>query len=99
MGSDRLRIILDPANLFEKETEQEIKYRISEAVDKLGADIGMAHAKDRAVDGQFVAPGKGIVPFAYFLQELDESRIDVPLVAHGFAEAEVPDVAHFLQNV
>lgn len=99
MGSDRLRIILDPANLFEQDSPREVKNRISEAVDKLGPYISMAHAKDRAPDGQFVAPGKGVVPFAHFLAELDRAGIDVPLVAHGFSEAEVPEVAHFLKNV
>lgn len=99
IGGERLRIILDPANLFEQESPPEVKYRISEAVEKLGSHIGMAHAKDRAPDGQFVAPGKGVVPFAHLLKELKRAGIDVPLVAHGFTEAEVPDVAHFLKNV
>lgn len=99
MGSDRLRIILDPANLFERASKEEVKNRISDAVNRLGSYIGMAHVKDRAADGQFVAPGKGVVPFAYFLKELDQAGLDVPLVAHGFTEAEVPDVAHFLKNV
>ncbi len=99
MGSDRLKIILDPANLFEQESQQEVKNRISEAIDKLGPNIGMAHAKDRAADGQFVAPGKGIVPFAHFLTALDQAGVEVPLVAHGFTETEVADVAQFLKNV
>ena len=99
MATDRIRIILDPANLFERESDQEIRYRIAEAVDVLGPFISMTHAKDRSADGQFVAPGKGVVPFGYFLAQLQQANLSVPLVAHGFSEIEVPSVAHFLKNV
>lgn len=99
MGGDRLRIILDPANLFERASVKEIKYRIAEAIDKLGPFIMMTHAKDRTADGCFTAPGQGVVPFAFLLQQLEQAGIKVPLVAHGFTEAEVLAVAHFLKNV
>jgi len=99
MATDRIRIILDPANLFEQESAQEVRYRIAEAVDVLGPFISMAHAKDRSSDGQFVAPGKGVIPFDYFLAQLNEADLHVPLVAHGFSETEAPLVAHFLKNV
>lgn len=98
MQSDRLRIILDPANLFEKETPQAIKYRIAEAIDLLAPIISMAHAKDRAASGEFVAPGHGIVPFRYFLNQLDQAGVECPLVAHGFGEDEAKAVALFLTN-
>ncbi len=99
MQSDRLRIVLDPANLFEVEPPKEIKYRIAEAIDLLAPMISMAHAKDRSARGEFVAPGKGIVPFRYFLDQLDQAGIDGPLVAHGFLEEEAASVAQFLKNV
>ncbi len=99
MESERLTIILDPANLFEQEEPKEISYRLAEAVDKLGPHIRMAHAKDRSADGRFVAPGEGVIPFAFFLEQLKQAGLYVPLVAHGFTEAEVPAVAQFLKNV
>lgn len=99
MQSDRLRIVLDPANLFEIATPAEIKYRIAEAIDLLAPMISMAHAKDRSANGEFVAPGKGIVPFRYFLYQLDQAGVDCPLVAHGFSEEEAASVALFLKNV
>lgn len=99
MATDRIRIILDPANLFEQASTQEIRYRIAEAVDVLGPFISLTHAKDRSPEGKFVAPGKGVVPFSYFLAQLKEADVHVPIVAHGFDESEVPFVAHFLKNV
>ncbi|MBX2877579.1 MAG: sugar phosphate isomerase/epimerase [Saprospiraceae bacterium] len=99
MQSDRLKIILDPANLFEKASVPQIQYRMAAAVDLLGPHISMVHAKDRTADGQFIAPGKGVIPFDYFLEKLEQAGIGAPLVAHGFSEADVSAVAHFLKNV
>ena len=50
MKSDRIKIIIDPANLFEKaENVDQINYIISQAFDLLKDEIIMAHAKDRTL--------------------------------------------------
>lgn len=98
LGSDRLCILLDPANLFERESPAEIERRIDEAVDLLGPYLRQAHAKDRDAAGNYVAPGEGLVPFAYFVRRLQEAGFGGPLVAHGFPEAAVPAVHTFLQR-
>ena len=89
MQSDRLRIILDPANLFDKALTAEIREKVKAAIDLLGSDIYMAHAKDRTADGKYVATGKGAVDFRHFIQKLRNTGFEGPLVMHGLAADEV----------
>lgn len=99
MNSDRLKVILDPANLFEEEPVIQIKRLIDEAIDLLAPYIAMTHAKDRDGVGDFRAPGQGIIPFDYFVQQLAAAGVTAPMVAHGFGEEEVPEVAGFLRGL
>ena len=93
----RVRIVLDPANLFETASAAERMRTIESAVDLLGPDIGMAHAKDRDAHGGFVAPGTGVIDFAHFIARLRRSGFDGALVGHGFSAAEAPAVARHLR--
>jgi sugar phosphate isomerase/epimerase len=97
--SPRLVIVLDPANLFEAGDEEDRRRVIAGAIDLLGPDIAMAHAKDRAADGSFVAPGKGVIDFAEFTERLRRAGFDGPLVTHGLTAAEAPAVAAYLRPV
>ena len=99
LDSPRLKIILDPANLFESAPAAEMKAIIERAVDLLADRIVMAHAKDRRADGGFAAAGAGVIDFAHFVQRLRGAGFDGPLVTHGLSEAEAPAVAAFLQRV
>jgi sugar phosphate isomerase/epimerase len=96
VGFPRLRIILDPANLFETASEDERRSIIAHATETLAGSISMAHAKDRNAEGGFVAAGTGVVDFPHFLACLKQTGFDGPLVAHGLSEAEAPAVASFL---
>lgn len=96
MKSDRLKVILDPANLFEEASLTQVKNLMDEAIDLLAPYIAMTHAKDRDGAGGFAAPGQGIIPFDYFVQRLTAAGVNAPMVAHGFGEAEVSAVAGFL---
>jgi sugar phosphate isomerase/epimerase len=98
LRSERIKIVLDPANLFEKENLSTQRRLIALAVDQLGDRIAMAHAKDRAADGAFIAAGKGVVDFHYFLGCLKGSGFDGPLITHGLSAAEAPGVAAFLRD-
>ena len=89
MQSNRLKVVFDPANLFEKATVEEIKRLITQGLDDLEDAIIMAHAKDRTADGRFTAAGKGIVPFDFFISELMRREFEGPLVTHGLEEEEV----------
>ena len=99
LPSERLRIVLDSANLFEIESSARRTELVAEAVDLLGGRIVMAHAKDRDASGKFVAAGKGVIDFRDFIKRLKQVGFDGPLVTHGLDEAEAPAVAAFLRQV
>ena len=99
MASPRIRIVLDPANLFEVAEAEDRKTIIARAADLLGNRIVMAHAKDRRADGRFIAAGQGVIDFRHFVDCLRGAGFDGPLVTHGLGESEAPSVAAFLKRV
>lgn len=99
MGSKRLRIVLDPANLFERATSAEASDIVAKAIDISAGHVVMAHAKDRHADGSFATAGQGIVDFPRFIDGLRASGFDGPLVTHGLAAEEAPAVASFLSDL
>ncbi|MEZ2218385.1 sugar phosphate isomerase/epimerase family protein [Rhizobium sp. RCC_161_2] len=99
MGSKRLRIVLDPANLFESATPPEARDIVERAVETAAGHIAMAHAKDRYADGRFATAGQGIVDFPDFIARLKAVSFDGPLVTHGLSAAEAPAVAAFLRDL
>ncbi len=96
LDDPRLTIILDAANLFEVADLKEQQRIVAEAADVLAEHIAMAHAKDRAADGSFVAAGQGVLDFGHYLRCLRRAGFDGPLVTHGLAAGEAPAVARFL---
>lgn len=99
MSSPRLRVVLDPANLFEVAEPAERRRLVEEAVDLIGEDIAMAHAKDRDSLGGFTAAGSGVIDFPHFVARLRSAGFDGPLVTHGLSEAEAKGVALYLRGV
>lgn len=93
--SKRLRIILDPANLAAGvDADQD---RIFEtAADFLHERIALAHAKDRDAAGEVVPPGQGIIDFPRFFAHLHRVGFQGPVITHGLAAADAPQVARFL---
>lgn len=94
LASDRIRIVLDPANLFELADDR--NRVIAGAVELLADRIVMAHAKDRYADGSFATAGKGVVDFGHFIWCLRQAGFDGSLVTHGLAADEATGVAAFL---
>jgi len=99
LGSERLRIVLDPANLFEVAGPEERRRLVEEAVDLLGPRISLAHAKDRDASGRVAAAGRGVIDFGHFLATLRRAGFDGPLVTHGLAESEAPEVGSRLRTL
>ena len=99
MKSERLRTVLDPANLFEVASDRERREVVARAVDVAAGHIAMAHAKDRDAKGGFVAAGKGVIDFRHFAGCLRQVGFDGPMVTHGLNESEATDVAAFLKTV
>ena len=99
LRSPRLKIIIDPANLFHVEDLPNQRAVLDAAFDLLGSDIVLAHAKDvRAVDGtvHHVTAGRGVLDYRHYLTLL--RQIPVPLIVHGLAEAEVEGALAFLRG-
>ena len=99
LQSPRVKIVLDPANLFEQASLAEQRDLVSSAIDLLGGHIAMGHAKDRARDGSVVAAGKGEVDFQHYVSRLKAAGFNGPLVTHGLGSEDAAGVATFLRNV
>lgn len=95
LQSPGLAIVLDPANLFE--TESDHRAIIARAIDLLAGHIHLAHAKDRAPDGSFTTAGKGVINFPAFLSDLKASGFCGDLITHGLTPDEAPGVAQYLR--
>ena len=97
MQTPRLKVVLDPANLFEKVplwTQREI---VRGAIDLLADRIVMGHAKDRTIEGGFIAAGRGVLDYVHYLSCMREIGFDGPLVTHGLNAEDAPHVANFLR--
>jgi sugar phosphate isomerase/epimerase len=99
LGSKRVKIVFDAANLFETAPLVEQKDIVSRAVDLLADRIVMAHAKDRAADGAFLAAGKGVLDYAHYVGALRRSGFDGPVIAHGLEASEARDTRRFLSRI
>ena len=98
LQSPRIRIVLDPANLFETATPAAQRALVEAAVDLLAGHIEMAHAKDRDATGGFATAGKGVIDFGHFMGTLHRAGFAGSLVTHGLTAAEAPAVAAFLRG-
>lgn len=99
IGSKRIRIVLDPANLFEVADRLQARRIVAEAIDSLGPAIAMAHAKDRHADGSFATAGTGVVDFADFVARLNAAEFKGAIVTHGLSADEAPGVAAYLHGL
>lgn len=99
MGSDRIRIVFDPANLFEIADDVEVRDIISGSVELLADRISLAHAKDRKPDGSFAPAGKGLIDFSHYLSTLKSAGFDGDIIAHGLDANEAADVSRFLKSI
>src|SRR5262249_44875367 len=99
LRSPRLKIIIDPANLFHVEDLPNQRAILDRAFELLGTDLVLAHAKDvRVVGGtvHHVAAGTGVLDYPHYLTLLRHTA--VPLIVHGLAEAEVEGALAFLRG-
>jgi sugar phosphate isomerase/epimerase len=100
MGSPRLKIIMDAANLFRPGQGARMAEMLQEAFALLGRDIALAHAKDfrDGADFAHVAAGRGLLDWPLLLRLLRAAGFDGPLLLHGLAEEEVKTSAAFLRQ-
>jgi sugar phosphate isomerase/epimerase len=98
-GSNRIGIVLDPANLIEGVARDSVNATIDKGIALLGERTIIAHGKDRDAAGAVQPPGRGIVPWTRFLSGLESSGFDGHLVLHGLPEAAVPTSVSYLMDV
>ena len=98
LGSDRLKIILDPANIVAGAMDRPPAESLADAFALLGGDIVVAHAKDVDASGRFCPAGTGIVPWDTYLALIRESRFAGPLILHTLTESDVPGCVAVLKD-
>lgn len=98
LGSRRVRIVLDAANLFEVAEAERQRALVEDAVELLGDAIVLAHAKDRTADGGFAAAGRGVLDYPHYLRTLQKAGFGGSVIAHGLTGGEAPGVAAFLRQ-
>ncbi len=99
VGSPRLKVVLDPANIFHAGELPRMRAILDEAFDLLGPDIVLAHAKDLSHDGEagHEAAGRGLLDYDHYLTLLNGLGRDIPLILHGLSEAQVDTSVAFLR--
>ncbi|MFK0161259.1 sugar phosphate isomerase/epimerase family protein [Rhizobium sp. NPDC090279] len=99
LKSQRLKVVIDPANLFEVAPLDEQRHIVSSAIDLMAEHIVMAHAKDRNPDGSFATAGKGVIDYPHYLGRLKQIGFSGNLVTHGLKADEAAGVAAFLRDL
>lgn len=100
ISSPRLKVVMDPANLFHAGELPRMREVLDEAFALLGQDIALAHAKDLSRDGEagHEAAGTGLLDYGQYLALLRAASYDGPLVLHGLGEAQVDASVAFLRG-
>jgi sugar phosphate isomerase/epimerase len=100
IGSPRLKVVMDGANLFHAGELAKMHEVLDEAFDLLGKDIVLAHAKDLSRDGEagHEAAGTGLLDYDHYLALLRGSGYNGPLILHGLKESQVDDCVAFLRS-
>ena len=103
IGSDKLKMILDCANLFHRGTAhpENVRDTISRAFDYYGDDIVIAHGKDiREGDGiDFCGTGLGIVDFGFTAMMLKKYGYTGDMFLHGiYDEDYMPKAREFWEK-
>jgi sugar phosphate isomerase/epimerase len=98
--SSRLKVVIDPANLFHSGELPRMREILDEAFALLGQDIVLAHAKDLSRDGEagHEAAGTGRLDYDRYLSLLETAGFDGPLILHGLSEAQVSKSTGFLRS-
>jgi sugar phosphate isomerase/epimerase len=92
----RLKIVIDPANLFGKSELPRQRQIITEAFDLLAPDIALAHAKELRFDSAGIS--EDLLDYDCYLHNLRRIHYNGPLILHGLAESQVEDSLRFIRQ-
>jgi len=112
LGSNRIRIVFDPANLYRPPADPGKDCEvITDGLTLLGNRIAIAHCKDIAATAAketvpqdeplyvHVAAGEGILNYRHYLSELERlTPTGVPLILHGLTEEQIPSAVAFMRT-
>lgn len=100
LASPRLKVVIDPANLFHAGDLPKMGSVLADAFDQLGPDLVLAHAKDLSRDGHAgdMAAGTGRLDYPLYLSLLKRSGYAGALVLHGLREDQVAGSLAFLRR-
>ena len=107
LGSNRIRIVFDPANLYRPPANpRRDDHLITDALTLLGDRVAIAHCKDIAAPHQpgealygHVAAGTGILDYHHYISELRRlASTGVPLILHGLSEEQIPRSVAFVRR-
>jgi sugar phosphate isomerase/epimerase len=98
-SSPSLKVIFDPANLVSTDLARDPSALLDEAIELLGADVAIGHAKECGPIGEVLTPGDGIVPWDLVISGLAKQPHgeEISLIIHGIEESEVDRAAAFLR--
>jgi sugar phosphate isomerase/epimerase len=98
VGSPCLKVCIDGANLYHRGELARMHAVLAEALQLLGADIVLAHAKDVSKDGEagHDAAGTGLLDYDAYLGHLADAGYHGAVVLHSLTEAQVPQCRQFL---
>lgn len=101
MKSPRLKIVLDPANLFRPHDFPRMNEVMDEAFDLLANDMVMAHAKELNADGTAgsLPPGSGVLDWERYVSLLRSVQFSGPFVIHGLEEKDVAASVKFMRGL
>ena len=99
LQAPHLGIVLDAANLIAPEQAVHQQAILDHALDLLGADLLLAHAKDHDALSRVTAPGDGIINLPAFVTGLRQAGYDGPLIGHGFDSSDAPRAARVLHDL
>ena len=97
-GSNRLKIIMDGANLLTDENMWRMDDVFEEAFGLLGEDIVIAHAKDfrQQAVGELTAAGEGVVHWNVYMNLLKDIGWNGPVHLHNLPEDRVGAALEYL---
>ena len=100
MRSPSLKIIFDAANLFWPDRLENMDQTLQQAVELLGPDIIMAHAKDITGDEtkKNQAAGTGKLDWAALFRLLKRDGFDGPVILHNLKPHQVDAAVDFIRR-
>lgn len=101
IGSRRLKVVMDGANIFHEGELPRMRAVLNEAFALLGRDIALAHAKDLDRDGEagHLPAGLGRLDYPYYLELIARSGFSGALILHALTPEQAPGRIAFLRDL